>query len=351
MIHDDHGHDHGHEHGHEHGRGRRLLALIGWHGHSHDHADSVDSALESSATGIRAVRISLLVLLATAAAQAVLVALTGSVALLADTVHNFADAFTAVPLWIAFVLGRRPATRAYTYGYGRAEDLAGIFIVVMIAVSAAVAGYESVTRLFDPQPLEHAWVVAAAGLVGFAGNELVAGYRIRVGRRIGSAALVADGHHARTDGFTSLAVVASALGTLAGFPLADPIIGLLITVAIAFVLRDAARAVYRRLMDAVDPELTATAHDTLAATVGVHGVEDLRLRWVGHRLRGEASVLVGADLDVTRAHDIAHTAHDRLLAAVANLDAVTVHVSPTPVPPTASDADGQGHENRQGLRR
>jgi cation diffusion facilitator family transporter len=321
--------------------------------HSHHLADSVDDALEASTAGIRAVKLSLLVLGTTAALQLVIALGSGSVALLADTIHNFSDAFTAVPLWVAFVLGRRPATRAYTYGYGRAEDLAGVFIVAMIAASALVAGYQSVTRLLDPQPLDYPWVVAAAGLVGFAGNELVAGYRIRVGKRIGSAALVADGHHARTDGFTSLAVIGGAAGTLLGFPIADPIVGLFITVAILVVLRDAGREVYRRLMDAVDPELSTRARDVLSATPGVRGVEDLRLRWVGHRLRAEASVLVDPHLDVSGAHEIAHAGEDRLLANVGKLDSVTVHVSPDTAQPDAttpgrvpgSHANETGHQH------
>ena len=185
--------------------------------HSHDTADSVDSALESSALGIRAVKISLLALGLTAAVQVVIVVVSGSVALAADTVHNFADALTAVPLWIAFALGTRAATRRYTYGFGRAEDLAGLFVIAMITLSAVIAGYEAVRRLFHPVPIEHLGWVAAAGLAGFLGNELVAVYRIRVGRRIGSAALVADGLHARTDGFTSLAVLLSAGGWRWGF--------------------------------------------------------------------------------------------------------------------------------------
>jgi len=327
---DPHAHDGSdHQHHHHHGGGvRGLLSRVGLHSHSHDHATSLDTAMASTAAGIHAVRISLLVLLATALAQAALVAMTGSVALLADTVHNFADAFTAVPLWVAFVLGRRPATRSLTWGYGRAEDLAGAFVVLAIAASAAVAGYQSVVRLIDPQPVSHPWVVAAAGVVGFAGNELVAGYRIRVGRRIGSAALVADGLHARTDGFTSLAVVVSAAGTLAGLPLADPIVGLVITVAILFVLRDAGRQVFMRLMDGVDPDLTDRTHETLVATPGILGVDDVRLRWVGHRLRGEVKVLVDPDLDLASAHAIAHAAEQRVVGAVPGVDAVTVHVSP-----------------------
>jgi cation diffusion facilitator family transporter len=322
------GHGHGHGHGHDHRGGVRGFLAETFRPHSHDSADSVDSALESSALGIRAVKISLVALGVTAIAQAVLVAITGSVALLADTIHNFSDALTAIPLWIAFVLGRRRPTASYTYGYGRAEDLAGVFIVAMIAISAVVAGYESVRKLIDSQPLTHPWVVVAAGLIGFAGNELVALYRIRVGRRIGSAALVADGLHARTDGFTSLAVVLGAFGVMLGFPLADPIVGLLITIAILFVLRDAARDVYRRLMDAVDPDLTATAEITLRETAGVHEVEQVKLRWIGHRLRAEAGVVVDSALDIVAAHAIATDAHHRLLHAIPRLVGATVHVSP-----------------------
>lgn len=322
----DHPHDHPHDHDHPGGVKNWFAALL--RPHSHDAADSVDAALESSSEGIRAVKISLVALLVTAVAQAVAVAVTGSVALLADTVHNFSDALTAVPLWIAFVLGRRAANRRYTYGYGRAEDLAGIFIVAMIALSAIVSGYESVRRLIDPAPITHIPVLLAAGLIGFAGNELVALYRIRVGRRIGSAALVADGLHARTDGFTSLAVVAGALGVLAGFPLADPLVGLLITVAILFVLKSAATDMYRRLMDAVEPELVDAAEASLRATPGVLDVEDLRLRWIGHRIRAETGIVVDSRLGIIEAHDVANDAHHRLLHDIPKLADVTVHVSP-----------------------
>jgi len=297
--------------------------------HSHDAADSVDAALESSAQGIRAVKISLLALGVTALLQAVLVALTGSVALLADTIHNFSDALTAIPLWVAFVLGRRAPSRRYTYGYGRAEDLAGVFIVAMIALSAVLAGWQSIRRLAEPQTIEYPWVVIVAGLVGFAGNEVVALYRIRVGRQIGSAALVADGLHARTDGFTSLAVVGGGLGVLAGFPLADPIVGLLITVAILFVLKGAALDIYRRLMDAVDPDVVAIAEETLAATPGVVAVESVMLRWIGHRVRAEGGIVVDPKLSVVAAHAIAIEAHHRLLHGVPKLVEATVHVSPS----------------------
>jgi cation diffusion facilitator family transporter len=323
-----HGHGHGHGHGLGHPRGLRGFVASVFRPHSHDAADSVDSALEANAQGIRALKISLVALGITALAQLVVVFYSGSSALLADTIHNFSDALTAVPLWVAFVLGRRAASRRYTYGYGRAEDLAGVFIVAMIALSAVLAGYESVRKLLDPQPIANAGVVLAAGVIGFLGNELVAVYRIRVGRRIGSAALVADGLHARTDGFTSLAVVAAALGVMAGFPLADPIVGILITVAILFVLRGAATDIYRRLMDAVDPSLVDAAEASLRAVPGVLAVEELRLRWTGHRVRAETGITVDPELGVVDAHDIANRAQHALLHDVPKLVAATVHVSP-----------------------
>ena len=271
-------HGHGHGHRHVHGpKGFRSAVREVFSPHSHDAADSVDDALESSAIGIRAVKISLVALGVTAVAQVAIVAISGSVALLADTIHNFSDALTAVPLWIAFALGRRAATRRYTYGFGRAEDLAGLFVLAMIALSAVIAGVEAVRRLINPVEIEHLGWVAAAGLIGFIGNELVALYRIRVGRQIGSAALVADGLHARTDGFTSLAVLLGAGGVALGFPLADPIIGLVITVAIVAVLRTAARDVFRRLMDGVEPELVDDAEHALMHEPGVLGVRDLKI--------------------------------------------------------------------------
>nr|WP_231956670.1 MULTISPECIES: cation diffusion facilitator family transporter [unclassified Actinoplanes] len=296
--------------------------------HSHDSADKVDSAMEASRDGMRALWISLAVLGATAIMQALIVVFSGSVALLGDTLHNVADALTAVPLGIAFMLGRRAATRAYTYGFGRAEDLAGIVIVLVIAASSITAAWLAVDRLLHPQPMTHLpWVLAAA-VIGFAGNEIVARYRITVGRRIGSAALVADGLHARTDGFTSLAVVLAALGTWAGWSWADPAVGLAITIAIAFVLKDAAREVYHRLMDRVDPELVDQAERTLRAIPGVHDVSGLRLRWIGHRMHAEAAVVVDANLTLLAAHEIAADAEHQLTHGVPRLTGVTVHVDP-----------------------
>jgi len=361
-AHDHHGHDHdnrdrhdqgsGHGHGsggdhdHQHPTGMKGFVLSLRRPHSHDAADSVDSALEASAEGIRAVKISLVALGVTAFAQLIVVLITGSVALLADTIHNFSDALTAIPLWVAFVLSRRAANRRYTYGYGRAEDLAGVFIVVMIALSSMLAAYESVRRLINPQPISHAWVVVAAGLIGFAGNELVAVYRIRVGNKIGSAALVADGLHARTDGFTSLAVVIGAIGVMAGFPLADPIVGLLITVAILAVLRGAVRDIYRRLMDAVDPNLVDDAEAAVRDVPGVRSVESVRLRWIGHRMRAEITLSVDNTLGVVEAHAIADEAQHQLIHRVPRLDEATVHVNPAALPGVDHHAS-TGHHRAQ----
>ncbi|MCH0558996.1 cation transporter [Streptomyces sp. MUM 16J] len=308
----------------------RLLHLLT--PHSHETADTLDPALEASARGMRALWVSLGVLGMTALAQAGVVAVSGSVALLGDTVHNAADALTAVPLGIAFVLGRRAANRRFTYGYGRAEDLAGLVIVLTIAASAVFTSWTAIGRLVDPRPVAHLSVVAAAALVGFAGNEWVARYRIRVGREIGSAALVADGLHARTDGFASLAVLLGAAGAALGWQWADPLVGLAITAAIILVLRDAAREVFRRVLDAVDPALVDRAERAVRQIPGVGGVGELRLRWIGHRLRAELTVVVDGEATLRQAHAIAVEAEHALLHAVPRLTAALVHADPAPVP-------------------
>jgi len=334
----DHDHDHDHDHGDDDQSWRsRLTHLV--RPHSHDAADSLDAALESSAQGIRAVKISLVGLGVTSVLQLVVVVISGSVALLADTIHNFSDALTAVPLWLAFVVGRRAATKRYTYGYGRAEDLAGLFVVGMIALSAVIAGYEAITRLFHPAPVQHLAWVAAAGLVGFAGNELVAVYRIRVGRAIGSAALVADGLHARTDGLTSLAVLVGAGGVALGWPLADPIVGLVITIAILAVLRTAVRDIFRRLMDAVDPDMVDAADTALASLAGVVGVRRVRMRWIGHEIHADAELDIDADTTLAEAHALAHTAEHELTHAIPKLTAAVVHAYPRAV--TEESSGGQ----------
>jgi cation diffusion facilitator family transporter len=319
---------HAHDRAHEHPRGLRGIVAGIFAPHSHIAADAVDTALESSRRGTRAVKISFVALLCTSAAQVGIVILSGSIALVADTIHNFSDALTAIPLFIAFRLARRPPTRRYTYGYGRAEDLAGLFVVVTITLSAIIAAVEAFRRLVDPQDIRHIGLVVAAGVIGFLGNELVALFRIREGHAIGSAALVADGYHARTDGFTSLAVVAGAIGVSAGFPAADPIAGLVIAIAILAVLRVAVVEVFRRLMNGVDPDLVARVEHTAAHVRGVRAVQEVHMRWEGHRLRADLDITVPAALSVADGHSLAHAVEHELLHRVAHLDSASVHVEP-----------------------
>lgn len=339
---DDHSHGHhSHEHHvHEHSGRRSGFAHLISHAltpHSHDAADSVDDELATSAEGIRAVAISLVILGVTAAIQLAIALGSSSVALLADTIHNFSDALTAVPLWAAFALGRRGATSRFTYGLGRTEDLAGLMVLAAIAASAVFAGIEAVHRLVEPREVTHLGWVAAAGVIGFVGNEVVAGYRIRVGRRIGSAALVADGLHARTDGMTSLAVVAGAVLVAVGLPLADPIIGLLIAITILVVLVSAARDVLTRLLDGVDPAVVDRAREVLDLDADVRGVRSLRMRWIGHHLHAEADLDVEPTLSLQRAHAVAHRAERRLREVTPRLAEATVHAYPAHTPAPAHD--------------
>ena len=201
----------------------------GGHGHSHG---LVDRSILRSHDGVRTVAISLTVLGLTAAIQATAFALSGSVALLADLIHNFGDALTAIPLGIAFFL------RSY-----RGEKIAGLFVVFAIFVSACVALYETVQRLLHPQNLSHLGILAAAGVIGFAGNEIAARVRLRGGARLRSPALIADGNHARVDGFVSLAVIASAFFVWIGWQIADPLIGVAITFVILKITWDSWRVI------------------------------------------------------------------------------------------------------------
>ncbi|HEU0235159.1 MAG TPA: cation diffusion facilitator family transporter [Candidatus Limnocylindrales bacterium] len=325
--HGEHGHEHG-EHGHEHETGLRgfLVGLI--RPHSHDTADQIDTALESSAKGIRATKISLAILFATALIQLGLVYVTNSVALLADTIHNFGDALTSIPLWIAFVVGRRAATRRFTFGFRRAEDLAGLFIVLMIGLSAIWVVLESIDRLFNPVEVGYLPIVIGAGVVGFLGNEAIALYRIRIGREIQSAALIADGYHARTDGVTSLGVVVGAIGVALGFPQADPLMGLVIAAMIVIILVGAIRQVFGRLMDAVDPALVESVERVAARVPGVQETEAVRVRWTGHRLEATLHVVVDCEMTVAAGHHVAEEVRHALLHDIKGLDTVLVHIDP-----------------------
>ena len=306
-----------HEHGHEHGSG----------GHGHTHG-AVDPSIATSERGIWVVKWSFVALMATALLQLGVVLVSGSVALLSDTIHNFGDAATAIPLSIAFALTRLGRSRRYPFGYGRFEDLAGVMVVLIILFSAAVAGYEAINRLLNPQPVGFLWAVAVASVVGFIGNEAVAVFRIRVGREIESAALVADGYHARTDGWTSLAVLAGAVGVWLGYPLADPIIGLLITAAILVIVWQSGKAVFSRLLDGVDPEIIEEVRHTARHAEGVEEVAEVRARWLGHRLHAEVNIAVDARLSVAEGHAIAREVNHRLLHHLGYLEMAVVHVDP-----------------------
>ena len=338
MTHpDDHkhpeGHDHDHDNNHEHDHEHSGNPLIEWFRHTftpHDHGYQTAALDASLATdrGIRAVKISLVALLLTAGFQVAIVAISGSVALLADTIHNFSDALTAIPLGLAFTLSRRARNSRYTYGYGRAEDIAGVIIVLMILVTAFQAIYQSIVKLMNPQPIENLAWVAVAGFVGFLGNELVAIFRIRTGKEIGSAALVADGNHARTDGFTSLAVLAGAIGVWLGYPLLDPIVGLGIGLAILVIVWNSARDMYYRIMDAVEPEVTESITKIASKVKDVMEVDNVAVRWVGHRQRAELHITVDCQMPTCDSHRIAEQVRHDLFHEMPALADVTIHVDP-----------------------
>ena len=324
-------HDHDHaepDHDHDHPGGLRgwLIELFRPHAHGYQ-ATALDPAM-SNARGLWAVKLSLIALLVTAVFQVIIVAISSSVALLADTIHNFSDALTAIPLGLAFILARRARNRRYTYGYGRAEDLAGAVIVLMILLSALEVFYQSFQKLAAPEPVRELGWVAAAAIIGFIGNEGVALLRIRVGREIGSAALIADGLHARTDGFTSLGVLLGTIGVAVGLPWADPLIGLLIGVTILIVVWGAAKDMWLRLMDAIDPEVTELVEKKAAAIDGVMSVHDVAVRWLGHRQRAELHVIVDCQLPTLESHRIAEDVRHALFHTLPTLAEVTVHIDP-----------------------
>ena len=308
------------------------------HGHTHG---GVDPAIFASARGIWATKWSLIALLATAALQTVVVVLTGSVALLADTVRNFGDAATAIPLWIAFSLTRKAPTKRFSYGYGRDEDLAGLFIVGVILASGVYAAYVSASRLSDPPTVEFLWAVAAAALIGFLGNEAVALFRIKIGKEIASTALIADDYHARVDGLTSLAVLLGALGVWLGYPLADPIVGLVISAAILKIVVSSAKLVLARLLDGVEPGVVDEVRQVAEETSGVVDVSEVRVRWLGHRMLAEVNIAVRSSITVEEGHGIAQQVHHELLHGLQYLSNATIHVDPR-------ETSGEEHHPRPG---
>jgi len=305
--------------GHGHSHGDR-----GGHGHTHG---VIDPGIASTERGVWAVKWSFAILAVTAAIQFAVVLLSGSVALLADMIHNVGDATTAIPLWIAFVLARRKPSKTFTYGLGRAEDLAGILIVLIILFSAVVAGYQAISRLLHPEPVQQLGWLAVAGVVGFIGNEVVAVFRIRVGRQMNSAALIADGYHARTDGITSLAVVLGAAGVWLGFPLADPIIGLLITVAIFGIVWQSSRAVITRMLDGVDPAVVNELQHAAEHVPGINKVLETKARWLGHELHADVTIAVDDSLSLAEANKIAALLDHELREHLPALAEANIHFS------------------------
>ena len=323
------GHRHPHKKNHLHEHNHRHPA------HAHTHG-AIDPSILSTERGIWAIKWSFVGLFATAVFQVVVVLLSGSVALLADTIHNVGDAATAIPLWVAFTLGRRKPSKRFTYGLGRVEDLAGVTIVLIILLSALVAGYLSIDRFLHPQAVGYLWAVIIASAIGFLGNEAVAQLRIKVGREIGSAALVADGHHARVDGLTSLAVLFGAVGVWLGYPLADPIIGLLITAAIIRIVWDSGKAVFTRVLDGIDPEVIGEIKEVVNHTTGVQDITEVRVRWLGHRLHAELNIAVKPSLSVEKGHEVAKEVRHQLLHHVSYFSSVTIHIDP-------ANASGEEH--------
>jgi cation diffusion facilitator family transporter len=324
-----HAHDHDHPHPQAHGFWGWIAALFHLHGHSRQHQSlATDPAFADNLLGIRTIWLALTALAITSVLQVIVVWLSGSVALLADTVHNIGDGLNSVPLLIAFYLARRLATRRYTYGFARAEDVAGVFIVFSIAFSAGVVFWESFQRLLHPQPLTNLGWIAAAAVIGFLGNETVALLQIRVGRKIGSAALVADGLHARTDGLTSLAVMFAAAGAWFGYPWVDPLIGFLIGVAILFITWDATKTMWYRLMDAVEPALLDRAEAIIKGQPDVKELRRLRMRWMGHRLHAEITISVDSGLTTAGSHQIAEQLRHALFHEITYLSEIVVHVDP-----------------------
>ena len=328
-----HTHEHGHHHHHSGNPLVRVAQALHLPGFTHDHSHhdlAADRAFLDNRLAVRTVWIALVALGLTTALQIVIYIASGSVALLADTVHNLGDALNSIPLLFAFYIARRAANSRFTYGYGRLEDIAGVFIVVSIGFSAAYIIYESAQRLLNPLPLENLEWIALASLVGFAGNELVALMQIRVGRRIGSDAMIADGQHALIDGLTSLAVLIAVIGALIGLPILDPIVGVVIGVAIVGITWNAIKAIWHRMMDAVDPHLVEHVEAHARGVAGVEAVQTLRLRWVGHRMYGVMKIAVPADATLEASGKIVRDVQQEARHLIPQLEELTIEVAPQP---------------------
>ncbi|MGQ0810550.1 MAG: cation diffusion facilitator family transporter [Nitrospiraceae bacterium] len=305
------------------------------HRHSHPHG-IVDPVLFTTHQGLSAIKWSFLGLLATALFQSLIVLLSGSVALLADTIHNFGDAATAIPLWVAFRLARKAPTKRFTYGYGRVEDLAGVAIVITIVLTDLAVAYESINRFLHPQPVHYLWAVMLVSVIASLGNEAVALFRIKVGKEIGSAALIADGQHAHVDALTSLAVLFGSGGVWAGYPFADALVGFLIALVILRIAWTSGKEVWTRLLDGIDPHVVENITQAARHTPGVIEVTEVRVRWLGHRLYAELNIAIDPELSIEKGHDIAQEVRHNLLHQLRYLSNATIHVDP-------ATASGEGH--------
>ncbi len=335
QAHTHDGHEHGHEdhdHSHQHGLLAGIASTLHVPGFQHDHG-GLEANFTDNAVAIRTVKWAFVILGLTTLLQIIVYLASGSVALLGDTVHNLGDALNSIPLWIAFVLARRPANKRYTYGYGRAEDIAGLIIVVSIGFSAVYILSESIQKLQHPQPPQALGWLVVASIIGFIGNEAVALLQIRVGRRIQSAALIADGLHARADGWTSLAVLVAAVGAALGFPIIDPLIGILMSIVILFITWDAARSMWYRLMDAVDPKLTTQLETKLREFQAVERVDKVHLRYVGHQLRAEIELAINSTLTVAESTSIIDDIRHQLFHLLPSLADITIGLSASDVEP------------------
>ena len=319
-THDDHDHDDDHDHVDHGGNG-------GHGGHGHEHG-KVDADLYGNRAGLRAVQISTAGMLIVAIIQFAIAIIGGSAGLFADALHNLGDVLTTIALWIAFVISSRTANERYTYGYYRAEDLAGIFIVLVIIASAVAGAVESILKLTSGTTPTQLYLSMAAALVGVAGNEILAQYKISVGRRINSVPLIADGQHSRIDGLTSLAAFVGLIFVAFGLRIADPIAGLVITVVILTVVYSTTRSVLQRLLDAVDPHIIPSIYSIASEVPGVEAVNDVRARWVGHTLHIALNIEVDAELTLVKAHGIAEEVRHRLFHRVKGLSEAIIHTDP-----------------------
>ena len=304
-------------------------------GHHHDetaHGDGDGHShgrLSADSAGALTVVVTSSVILGLVAAVEIAAAMISSSAgVLADGLHNLGDVLTTVALGTAFVISRRAPSQRFPYGYHRGEDLAGLAVVLLMIVGAGLAGVTSFDHLLHPAHLSNLGLAFAVAILGLVGNEAVAHYKMRAGRRIGSLALVADGRHSRIDGLGSLGAAIGVVGAAVGFPVIDPIAGLVITAVICVVVVDTARNVTGRLLDEADGSLIDTVTSTAASIAGVVAVTSVRARWTGRRVRAEVTVEVDPQLTVSIAHAIAEAIRHELIHHIEALDDVVVHLDP-----------------------